>query len=164
MGPDSTKNRVLIAQLTTDGELFFKLSVLINSPEGTSQYYVPENPGFLQGTGSEIITEILDTTLTFLSSKYIPTAIVYNVIAKKEISVYPNPTTNLFYISFPSDFTEGNYTIYNIAGNSVASKNITNKIGKYTEKVDVSNYPNGIYFVQVQSKGIQSTFKVIKKE
>ena len=164
MGPDSTKNRVLIAQLTTDGELFFKLNVSIISPNGKSEFYVPENPGFVVGTGSELFPEILDTTLTFLSSKYIPTSIVNNVIAKKEISVYPNPTTDLFYISFPSDFAEGNYTIYNMAGRSVVSKKITNKFERYTEKVDLSNYPNGIYFVQVESKGIQSTFKVIKKE
>ena len=160
MGPDSTKNRVLIAQLTTDGELFFKLSVQINTPEGKSEYIVPENPGTLQGAGTDIITEILDTTLTFLSSKYVPTAIVNNELAKNKFSVYPNPTRNICYISIPSDFTEGIYTIYNMAGNSVVSKNITTN----HEKVDLSNYPTGIYFVKVQSKGNHSTFKIIKTE
>jgi hypothetical protein len=160
MGADSTKNRVLIAQLTTDGELFFKLNVTIGTPEGNTEYYVSDNPGIIPGAGTDIITEILDTTLTFLSSKYIPTAIVNNFIAKKEISVYPNPTRNICYIALPSDFSEGIYTIYNMAGNSIVSKNISSN----TEKVDLSNYPNGIYFVKVQSNGNNSTFKVIKKE
>jgi hypothetical protein len=165
MGPDATKNRVLIAQLTTEGELFFKLNVAIGTPEGKSEYYVPENPGYRTDVaGSDPILEILDTTLTFMSSKFIPTAIVNNGLVKNGITVYPNPTRNICYISLPSDFTEGNYTIYNMAGNSVMSKNITNKFERHNEKVDLSNYPNGIYFVQVQSKGNHSTFKVIKKE
>ncbi len=160
MGPDSTKNRVLIAQLTTDGELSYKLTVQIGTPEGNAEYYVAENPGYVMLSVKDSIAEILDTTLTFRSSEYIPTAVVENGLVEKEITVYPNPTKDLFYISLPSDFTAGTYTIYNMVGNRVASKNIASS----NEKVDLSNYINGIYFVEVKSKGIRSTFKVIKKE
>jgi hypothetical protein len=164
MGPDLTKNQVLIAQLTTNGELFFKINVSIGTPEGNTEYYVPENPGYLQGTGTDLIAEILDTTLTFQSSKFVPTAIVNNGLVKNEISVYPNPTKNIFYISLPSDFTGGIYTVYNIVGNCVVTKNITKNQEGFNEKIDLTNNPNGIYFVKVQSKGINSTFKVIKKK
>ena len=165
MGPDSAKNKVLIAQLTSDGELSFKLNVSLSSPAGKAEYYVAEKPEYRPGLGGEQILEILDSTLTFLSSKVIgPVTKVNNGLVKNEISVYPNPTKDLFYISFPVDFTEGNYTVYNIAGNSVQTKNISKNRDSYNEKVDLSNFPNGIYLVKVQSNGVNSIFKIIKRE
>ena len=45
MGADSlTTNSVLIAQITTTGELSFELNLLIGAPNGTSQRYVARNP------------------------------------------------------------------------------------------------------------------------
>jgi hypothetical protein len=45
MGVDSlTKNRVLIAQLTTNGDLEFELNIQIGTPEGKIQRYVARNP------------------------------------------------------------------------------------------------------------------------
>lgn len=166
VGPDTTKNKVLIAQLTTNGVLSFKLNIQLSSPAGKAEYYVAENPEYRPGAaGTEPILEILDSTLTFLSSKVAgPVTNVSKGLVKSEISVYPNPTRNIFHIAFPADFTEGNYTVYNIAGNSVHTKNITKNYGSYNEKVDLSNYPNGIYFVKIQSKAINSTFKIIKRE
>jgi len=44
-GQDSlTTNSVLIAQITTHGELSFELNLLIGAPNGTSQKYVARNP------------------------------------------------------------------------------------------------------------------------
>ena len=45
IGADSlTNNRILIAQLTTDGGLEFELNVQIGTPEGKSQRFVAKNP------------------------------------------------------------------------------------------------------------------------
>ncbi len=45
IGPDSlTNNRILIAQLTTDGGLEFELNIQIGTPEGKSQRFVAKNP------------------------------------------------------------------------------------------------------------------------
>ncbi len=44
-GADSlTTNNVLIAQLTTAGDLSFELNLMIGAPNGTSQKYVAKNP------------------------------------------------------------------------------------------------------------------------
>lgn len=51
-------NRVLIAQLTTDGELSFKLNIQIGTPDGKVENYVAENP---------VGNEILFPGLTFTS-------------------------------------------------------------------------------------------------
>lgn len=52
-GPTSS-NRVLIAQITTDGEFHFELNIQIGTPSGGSEKYVAQNP-----TGSEIKLESL---------------------------------------------------------------------------------------------------------
>ena len=45
VGPDSlTTNRVLIAQLTTDGDLSFELNIQIGKPDGTLEFYVAKKP------------------------------------------------------------------------------------------------------------------------
>lgn len=45
VGPDSlTTNRVLIAQLTTDGELSFELNIQIGKRDHPQEYYVAKNP------------------------------------------------------------------------------------------------------------------------
>ncbi len=48
VGP-TTANKILIAQITTDGVFSFKLNIQIGTPTGNVQQYVAENP-----TGSEI--------------------------------------------------------------------------------------------------------------
>ena len=43
-GVDSLSNKVLIAQLTTDGKLSYQLNLLIGTPDGKSEKYVAHNP------------------------------------------------------------------------------------------------------------------------
>jgi hypothetical protein len=43
-GADSLSNKILIAQLTTHGELSFQLNLLIGTPEGKSEKYVAHDP------------------------------------------------------------------------------------------------------------------------
>jgi hypothetical protein len=43
-GVDSLSNKILIAQLTTDGKLSYQLNLLIGTPDGKSEKYVAHNP------------------------------------------------------------------------------------------------------------------------
>ena len=43
-GADSLSNKILIAQLTTDGKLSYQLNLLIGTPDGKSEKYVANNP------------------------------------------------------------------------------------------------------------------------
>jgi hypothetical protein len=43
-GPYPEKNYILIAQVTTDGDLSFKLNLQLKGPDGETEYYVAENP------------------------------------------------------------------------------------------------------------------------
>jgi len=42
--PESTNNKVLIAQLTTTGQLSFEINLQLGTPDGQSQRYVARNP------------------------------------------------------------------------------------------------------------------------
>ncbi len=56
LGADSlTTNNVLIAQLTTAGELSFELNLLIGAPNGTSQKYVAKNPDYGEWVHKDLI-------------------------------------------------------------------------------------------------------------
>lgn len=55
-GADSlTTNTVLIAQLTTAGDLSFELNLLIGAPNGTSQKYVAKNPEVIEWVHKDLI-------------------------------------------------------------------------------------------------------------
>lgn len=55
-GADSlTTNTVLIAQLTTAGDLSFELNLLIGAPNGTSQRYVAKNPEVTEWVHKDLI-------------------------------------------------------------------------------------------------------------
>jgi hypothetical protein len=57
-GPDTVTNKVLIAQITTNGTLNYELNLLIVAPDGTGQYFVAQNP-----IGDEITISSLKGTL-----------------------------------------------------------------------------------------------------
>ena len=56
-GPDSLSNKVLIAQITTDGIFSFELNVQIGTPQGGIERYVARNP-----VGNEIFLPCLSDT------------------------------------------------------------------------------------------------------
>ncbi len=55
MKQPETDNHILIAQLTTDGSLSFKLNIQIQSDEGITEYFVAERPEKKQSTHPELI-------------------------------------------------------------------------------------------------------------
>lgn len=74
------------------------------------------------------------------------------------LNVYPNPASNEVNISTEN---ADQLSIYNSVGQVVFTNNslIKNEI----IKVDISNYPQGIYFVQIQKEGELKTKKLVIK-
>ncbi len=63
-GPFPEKNYLLIAQVTTDGDLSFELNLQIASPRGETEYYVARNPEEGQLTHPDLIFPKPDQSLT----------------------------------------------------------------------------------------------------
>ena len=74
------------------------------------------------------------------------------------VRVYPNPTQGEITIAFTSNDTIGTVaTIYSITGQQLAQF-------KQTNKIDISNFEKGIYFLKVESTNGLTSFKEIIKE
>jgi hypothetical protein len=156
VGPDNN-NKVLIAQITTDGVMSFELNIQLGTPDGGTEQYVARNPVGLETK--------LDC-LTFNSS--VNTGIE-NPFEKGQgnsniVSAFPNPTNGKFSLTIylNGNSSDNHYTLYNAIGKVILMKNIENASGNYTDHVDLSNNPKGLYFIEVSIAGKKSTCKIMK--
>ena len=85
-----------------------------------------------------------------------PTA---SVIEKNKgtVSIYPNPATSA--LNIKSNFNKGNLSVYNMTGQQVISLSLTD----YNTKLDVSNFPVGIYTIRIQNNEEVITSRFVKK-
>lgn len=78
--------------------------------------------------------------------------------ANKHFEVYPNPSTNYWFISHASNNNEPlAASLYSFDG-----RLIWQGICTYPYRVDAGNIPNGMYLLQLKTSNTQETFKVTK--
>ena len=80
----------------------------------------------------------------------------------ESVQLFPNPATNKLTISYPAELNLSALKLFNFSGQDVYSQNgITN--AKLNHKIDVSDLPKGIYFLQLTGKdGLQTRKLVIE--
>lgn len=79
-----------------------------------------------------------------------------------ELNISPNPSNAIFNIRFNSEMVNGNITIMNTVGQIVyRSENITTT--QFTGEIDLSEYKNGVYILQLENGSQLITKKLIKK-
>ena len=76
-----------------------------------------------------------------------------------DVSVYPNPFDNELNIILTDNIENTTISIINTVGKIV----LTTQAKSYTNMVDLSNLPIGMYFVRVSSQEGLYTQKIIKK-
>ncbi len=154
-GPDTT-NKVLIAQITTDGELSFELNIQVGTPDGGTEQFVANNPVGLETQFAGLTYNSLFAGIEKPIEKSYKNAGI--------VSVFPNPTKGDFSLKVKAEngHAVGHYIIYDLLGNVVLRKNITNASGDFTDKVDLSASKNGMYFIELMIDGKKSTQKLIK--
>jgi len=76
------------------------------------------------------------------------------------INAYPNPTNDIAFIMLPSKEQAVTIRVFNVLGIVL---NEFEKSGEEIIKMDLSNYPSGIYFVNIKSMNIDKSIKVVKK-
>ncbi|HQW22428.1 MAG TPA: T9SS type A sorting domain-containing protein [Bacteroidia bacterium] len=152
IGPDTADNKILIAQMTTNGDFSFELNIQIGTPSGGVENYVARNP---------IGAEILEPTLIYSAINGIGNGLSVSVPV---LNVYPNPAVDNFDLEIKSVVPEADasYTIYSILGTEVIHKNLGRISAEYTEKVDVSSLSSGQYFVKISVDGIENYKRIVK--
>lgn len=154
VGPTTT-NRVLVAQITTNGALSFQLNVQLGTPTpGGVENWVANSPVGNEGT---------HPTLTYLDSLH-ATSVKPVVAAAGVFSVYPNPASESLTISVSkaSQSADNAYTVYGVDGRIVTSKKIGSISDNYQEHIDLSAVAPGLYFVELTLDGVRSTRKITK--
>ena len=69
------------------------------------------------------------------------------------LNIYPNPSRNVFYISFNSNVIQNfRIRILNLLGEEVYFEDRINFIGEYTRQINLDNYSKGIYFLEIENK------------
>ena len=73
-----------------------------------------------------------------------------------DLSVYPNPTRDIFNVTFVSDEVQNlDISITNVVGEAVYSADLEQFVGQFTKEVSLATYPRGVYFLQITTdKGV----------
>jgi len=83
------------------------------------------------------------------------------IIAKKEIKIYPNPVESFLTVSiagFGDDIVSECF-IYNLAGTLVMREKISGEL----TTLDMSSFSSGTYVLQISVNGEKSVWKIVKE-
>ena len=68
------------------------------------------------------------------------------------LDVYPNPSRDLFNISFTSeDIQNLKVKVLNLIGEELINETLEQFIGEYSKQIDLSNNAKGIYFLEIET-------------
>jgi len=68
------------------------------------------------------------------------------------LDVYPNPSRDIFYVTFMSeDIQDLEVRIINIIGEVIVTENLEQFVGEYNKQVDLTNNTKGIYFLEIKT-------------
>ena len=72
--------------------------------------------------------------------------------AINNLSIYPNPSRDLFNISFTSeDIQDLKVRIMNVIREELVNENLEQFIGEYTKQINLSDNAKGIYFLEIET-------------
>lgn len=83
---------------------------------------------------------------------------VQDTSEQKSIEIYPNPVIDKLNLHIPIELTDGILTIYNLVGQQIYQSLIIIT----TNQIDISDYPNGPYFIVYNKGSIMQYYKIIK--
>ena len=80
-------------------------------------------------------------------------------IIDKQISVYPNPSSDYLFIQLPNNEKLESLELYNVEGRRKDHKSIRTDFNSY--KIDVSHLTQGLYFLKMQLKKNKTVTRTI---
>jgi len=151
VGPDSTTNQVLIAQITTNGLFCFELNIQIGTPNGDVENYVAQNP-----VGNEIVIP----SLVYCSIVGIKNP--QSKVSTNLLHVYPNPAEDALNVMVDGINGTAAYKIYDITGRIAASGEMVILSANHSGRIDITSLEHGIYFIEINSAAFSATQKFSK--
>ena len=69
------------------------------------------------------------------------------------LDVYPNPSLNIFNISFVSDIEQTvRIKIFNLMGSEIYKEEKENFIGEYIKQINLEKYNKGVYLLEIYTQ------------
>ena len=79
-----------------------------------------------------------------------PTSRIEGGTAIANLDVYPNPSRDLFNVTFTSeDVQDLEVRVINVVGEVVYTENLQQFVGEYTKSIDLETYTKGVYFLEI---------------
>lgn len=96
-----------------------------------------------------------------ISLSSLPAAVKSTSFKESSFTIYPNPTGGMITIKSGSLITKGELRVENVLGQLVCTKKITTNGTGIDETINLSQYPKGIYFVQINTGGVVEVRKIV---
>ena len=107
----------------------------------------------------ELTVESCGITVTYSQTVLVTTLTIGEVNpTKKEIRIYPNPTSHFITLESPEEYIGKSFQLIDITGRMVMKENITTLKSFH----DVSSLTNGVYFLRVNDTSTP-TIKIVKE-
>ncbi len=168
VGP-TDENRILIAQITTDGDLSFQLNMRIGIPEdlqcNTSNCH--EDMDFVAVmTEEQMVASIANDRICTLDG-LIFTSTAFSTddkgFAAEGFSLYPNPTLDAITVALnPNRADQSTFRVFDIYGR-VIKAGIPNQSFKGILTLDVSDLPAGTYLIEIENQGERAVQRFVKQ-
>lgn len=108
------------------------------------------NPTALMGYGIPNFADALTQVQILNTEKH---------LRKELFAIYPNPVTDYFHISFPEHISNAIVNVYNILGQKLLEKEISNT----DSKVNIEHLNSGIYLISINADNQIVGFKIVKQ-
>jgi len=129
----------------------------------------------ISGSPSELPKVYMKTNkvmITFTSGTYVNGKgfeITYNTTTGikeveniNDLSIYPNPASDKLNIKFNTSTIDNfDITIYNVTGQAVYKETLNNFLGSYYNELNINDFAQGVYLMQVKSSKGTVTRKVV---
>lgn len=112
-------------------------------------------------TGNRVKREILIEKQSAPSRDISNPEYFSEMLAEKEIRIYPNPTEGLLKIEIKGyeDSDECSLSIFNMSGQQLQNMDVRNPL----TEIDITSQSNGMYIFLIVLNGEESSWKIIKR-
>lgn len=106
-------------------------------------------------TSTELSTAFTNACSSFISTN------TNDLYTESQVIVFPNPTSSEVFLNInATSFTDNDQVmLYSLLGQQL----LASSINSTQTRLDLSNYPSGIYFLVTTVNGVSKTFKVLKE-
>jgi len=115
---------------------------------------------FTKGPASVHLTPAGDAYINTITLDWVASGLgLENVSEKTKVVVYPNPSNGVFYIDFKNEIN--NIKVVNMLGQVVYDEKVAVTAAGTVKNIDLSNFENGIYIVNVSNNEGSSSYEVV---